>query len=66
VQWTNGTCQWIELKILKDSNSIQVAEYVTAQGIGEEPVFAWWVPYVLQKRDVIVAAVNSKVQKTSH
>jgi len=63
VQWANGTSQWIELLILKESNPIQVAEYVTARGIGEEPAFAWWVPYVLQKQDVIVAAVNSRVQK---
>jgi hypothetical protein len=28
--------------------------------------FAWWVPYVLQKRDVIVSVVNSRVQKCSH
>ncbi len=34
--------------------------------IGEEPAFAWWVPYVLRKRDVIVSAVNSGVCKTSH
>jgi hypothetical protein len=34
--------------------------------IGEEPAFAWWVPYVLRKRDVIVSAVNSQVCKMSH
>jgi hypothetical protein len=30
VQWANGTRQCIELKILKESNPVQVAEYVTA------------------------------------
>jgi hypothetical protein len=37
-----------------------------ARDIREEPAFAWWVPYVLRKWDVIVSAVNSRVQKTSH
>jgi hypothetical protein len=37
-----------------------------AHNIGEELVFAWWVPYVLRKRDVNVSAVNSRVHKTSH
>jgi hypothetical protein len=37
-----------------------------AHDIGEEPAFAWWVPYVLRKRDVIVTAVYSQVQKMSH
>ena len=31
VRWTNGTCQWIDLKILKESNPVQVAEYVTSR-----------------------------------
>ena len=66
VKWTNGTRQWIDLKILKESNPVQVAEYVTARDIAEEPAFAWWVPYVLRKRDVIVSAVNSWVRKISH
>ena len=66
VQWANGTRQWIDLKILKESNPVQVAEYVTARDIAEEPAFAWWVPYVLRKRDVIVSAVNTRVRKSSH
>jgi hypothetical protein len=66
VEWANGSQQWIELKILKESNPVQIAEYPMACNIGEEPAFAWWVPYVLRKWDVIVLAVNSRVQKTSH
>ena len=66
VEWANGSRQWIDLKILKESNPVQVAEYAIARNIGEEPAFAWWVPYVLRKRDVIISAVNSRVRRTSH
>ncbi len=66
VEWANGSRQWIELKILKESNPIQVTEYTMACNIGEDAAFAWWVPYVLHKRDVIVSAMNSRVRKTSH
>ena len=66
VKWANGSWQWIELKILKESNPVQVAEYTMARDIWEEPAFAWWVPYVLHKRYVIILAVNSRVRKTSH
>ncbi len=66
VQWANSLCQWIDLKLLKESNPVQVAEYATARNIAEEPAFAWWVPYVLRKWDVIVSAVNSRVKQTSH
>ena len=59
VQWSDGSRQWIALKILKESNPVQVAEYAFARGLGDEPAFAWWVPYMLRKRDMIVLAVNS-------
>jgi hypothetical protein len=59
VEWSNGSCQWIDLKLLKEFNPVQVAKYASSRSIEEEPAFAWWVPYVLQKRGAIVSAVNS-------
>ncbi len=66
VEWANSFCQWIDLKLLKESNPVQVAEYATACNIAEEPAFAWWVPCVLRKRHFIVSAVNSCVKWMSH
>jgi hypothetical protein len=67
VEWANSSCQWIDLKLLKESNPVQVAEDATARNIADEPAFAWWVPYVLRKhQDVVVSAVNSWVKRTSH
>ncbi len=66
VKWTNGGCQWIPLKILKESNPVQVAEYVVARNIADEPAFAWWIHYVLWKRDVIVSKFNARVRQTMH
>ena len=43
VEWTGGTRQWMSLKILKESNPVQVAEYAVARNIDDEPAFAWWV-----------------------
>ena len=31
VEWANSSCQWIDLKLLKESNPVQVAEYATAR-----------------------------------
>ena len=56
IKWKNGPKKWVHLKVLKESNPVDVAEYVTARGIEQEPSFAWWVPYTLRKRDVIVSA----------
>ena len=52
--------------ILKESNPVQVGVYVIACGIQDEPVFAWWVPYVMRKRDIIVLMVKSRVRRTTH
>ena len=44
IKWKNGPKEWVHLKVLKESNPVDVAEYVTARGIEQEPAFAWWVP----------------------
>ena len=66
IKWRYGTTKWVSLKDLKESNPIEVAAYVTAHDILEEPAFAWWVPYKLRKGDRIIASVNSHVRKSSH
>ncbi len=58
--------QWVDLKVLKESNPVQVGEYVISRGIQNEPAFAWLVPYAMRKRDVIVSAVKSQIKKTTH
>ena len=51
---------------MKESNPVEVAEFVTASGVEDEPAFAWWVPYTMRKRDRIIAAVNTRVKKRTH
>ena len=34
--------------------------------IQDEPAFNWWVPHVLNKRDRIIAKVNSRYHKRTH
>ena len=66
VEWKDGTVSWKPLKDLKESNPIEIAEYVTQCGIADEPAFAWWVPFTLKKRERIISAVNNRVKKTTH
>ena len=35
------------------------------QEIDDEPGLCWWVPYILYKRDRIIAAVNTRVLKVT-
>ena len=61
-----GTVTCTSLKDLKESNPIEVADYVTAPNIQDEPAFAWWVPFTLQKRDRIITAVKYCDRKATH
>ena len=51
---------------MKDSHPVDVAEFAKARGIADEAAFAWWVPYTLRKRDIIIKSVKSRARKVSH
>lgn len=50
---------------MKKSQPVEVAEFARAKGMDHEPAFAWWVPYTLRKREVILSAVKSRARKTT-
>lgn len=60
VKWNNGTSSWIPLKIAKESNPIETAEYALSRNLQDEPAFAWWVNHTLRKRDRIIKQVGRK------
>ena len=65
-QWRDGSSDWIDLKHVKDSNPIQLAEYAVANRIQEEPAFKWWVSETLRTRNRIIAKVKSRYWKTNN
>ena len=40
IKWKDGTSDWVPLKILKESNPVDITEYAVAQGLDGEPAFA--------------------------
>jgi hypothetical protein len=54
------------LKQLKESNTVEVAEYTVANKIASEPAFSWWIPFALQRRDRIIAAVIKRYMLRTH
>ena len=51
IQWKDRITTWNTLKNVKDLYPVQMAEFAVENRIPEEPTFAWWVKYVLKKRD---------------
>ena len=66
IKWKDESESWIHLKDLKESHPIEVAEYAKSRGIDDEAAFAWWVPFTLRKKDIILSAVKSRIRKTTH
>ena len=64
--WKDKSELWIHLKEFKESHTVKVAEFSKTRGINIYPYFAWWVPYTLQKQDVILSSVKHSIRKTNH
>ena len=66
VEWKDGTSSWVDLRELKDSFPIELAEYSIANKIQDEPAFIWWVQHTLRKRNRIISKIKSKYWKQTH
>ena len=66
IQWKDGTTTWEPLKLLKETNPVDVADYVVANKIASEPAFSWWVPFTLKTRSRIIASVNKRYMSRTH
>ena len=66
IQWTNGSQEWIPLKLLKETYPVEVAEFAIATGIDREPAFAYWIKHTIKKRNSIISAVKARVPRMTH
>ena len=65
IKWKDRSKVWFNLADMKEAHPVETAEYARARGISNEPAFAWWVPYTLRKREVILAGVKNRIRKTT-
>ena len=63
VKWKDGLESWVKLTDMKEAQPIELVEYAKARGIDQEPAFAWWVPYILRRCDVILSAFKKWIRK---
>ena len=66
VSWKDGSTCWIKLKDLKNSFPIELAKYAVSNNISTMPAFAWWVPFVLKKKDRIISKLKTKYWLRTH
>ena len=63
IEWKDGSQSWIPLREAKDGYPIEVAEYIIAQGLEQEPAFHSWVPQVMNHKRRIINKVVGKKKK---
>jgi hypothetical protein len=66
VEWKDGTTSWERLADLKERNTVEVAVYASTKNMHDEPIFAWWVPHIPKKRNIIIYAVTNRYHKRTH
>ena len=66
ILWKDGQTTWNKLKDVKDSYPCQLADYAIENHLDELPAFQWWIPYVLKKRDRIIAKTKTNYWQTTH
>ena len=54
LQWKYLSQTWVELKDMKESYPIEIAEYAVKNGFSDEPAFTSWVPYKIKNKKVII------------
>ena len=66
VQWKDGLMDWNTLKDLKNTYPVEFAKFAVQTNIHEMPAFAFWIPYVLKKRDRILSKLKTKYWERTH
>jgi hypothetical protein len=66
VDWKDGSSDWTDLKDLKESNPVEIAEHAVANKIVEEPAFKWWVANVLRRRNRTTSKLKSRYWNSTH
>ena len=64
--WKDGSVDWVPLKDLKQSNSVEIAGFVVTDEIIDEPDFNWWVRVNFSHKDRIISKVKYKYWRTPH
>ena len=66
IQWKHGISTWNQVKDIKDSFLVQLAEYAVLNQIADKPESVWWINKVLKKRDRIISKKARKYWKKAH
>ena len=56
----------MDLKDAKEASMIELSEYAVAKNTDDEPDSVWWVHYIFNKLDRIIAKDKTKYWRKTH
>ena len=66
VEWKDGSTSWIPLKELKETNSVEVANYAIDNKIDLEPAFDWWVKEHLKRQKRLIRMSQRRAVRSGY
>ena len=63
VRWKDGSSDWVPMSLFKQSNPIEIAEYVHANNLQNEPAFRFWTRKIINKRERIINEIRARMRK---
>ena len=66
IKWRDDSSTWEAMKDMKESYTVQVAEFNVEARLDHDAAFAWWVPYVLKQRTAVISKIKTKYWVRTH
>ena len=66
MEWADGSTSWLPIKELKETNSVETAQYALDNRIIEEPVFDWWAAQTLKRRTRLIKMSQSRHKRSGY
>ena len=66
VEWVDGSSSWFPLKEVKNSNSVELAEYAMHNRLNLEPAFDWWVRDTLKRKKRLIKLSQRRHKKSGY
>ncbi len=66
ISWQDGSTSWHSLAETKNFFPLMLAKYAMANGLEDEPAFAWWVLHTIKKEKHLLKAMKLRYSQRTH
>ena len=63
VRWKYGCYDWAPMSLVKQSNPIEIVDYIHDNNLHNEPAFRWLTRKILKKNERIINKTKARMRK---